>query len=270
MVQAYVIECENAGLAWDTIRLRLVPIKSAWRTMTENYPELVKPLPKIRTAPKPRREIECLEAAEVSRLLEWLKDNAPAELWGMATLQALCGLRMLEAQHLRRQDVDLKAGTITITETDHHKPKTLDSHRTIPVCREALAALQSVMDRQRVIPITGEIFSLVRRARLSSRWSYWLRKAAKDLDDPRFRDIPARKLRASFATMAGRMGAPDRLLKAYLGHVPGDMLGGHYRRIGMDELRAVSERMNGWRKLAERDASRKDSGNIDQQNVADA
>ena len=59
--------------------------------------------------------------AEVSRLLGWLEAHAPTGLWGMATLQALCGLRMLEASDLRRQDVNLKAGTITIAETARHR-----------------------------------------------------------------------------------------------------------------------------------------------------
>ena len=41
--------------------------------------------------------------------------------------------------------------------------------------------------------------------------------------------------------------ASDRLLKAYLGHEAGDMLGGHYRRIDLEELRAVSDLIEGWR-----------------------
>jgi integrase len=59
-------------------------------------------------------------------------------------------------------------------------------------------------------------------------------------DRPRLAQVPARKLRAAFATMASRMGAQNRILKAYLGHAAGDILGDHYRRINMDELRQVS------------------------------
>jgi type I restriction enzyme S subunit len=51
--------------------------------------------------------------------------------------------------------------------------------------------------------------------------------------------IPARKLRACFATAASQAGVSDRLLKACLGHTGGDMLGNHYRRIDTEELRAV-------------------------------
>lgn len=58
---------------------------------------------------------------------------------------------------------------------------------------------------------------------------------------------PGAKLRAAFATMAGKAGAPDRLLKAYLGHSSGDILGGHYRKINLDELRTVSGAMDAWR-----------------------
>jgi len=79
---------------------------------------------------------------------------------------------------------------------------------------------------------------------------------------PHLRQVPARKLRASFETMASRLGAPDRLLRSYMGHSPGDILGCHYRRIDMDELRAVSDAMNGWHEEAKRASLRKHSGNI--------
>jgi hypothetical protein len=52
--------------------------------------------------------------------------------------------------------------------------------------------------------------------------------------------------------MAGQLQVPDRLLKAYLGHTPGDVLGIHYRRIDMAELGLVSSRMEGWRILEDR------------------
>jgi len=49
---------------------------------------------------------------------------------------------MLDAAALRAQDVDLDAGTVTVTDTGHHKPKTRNSCRTIPVCTEDLDALK--------------------------------------------------------------------------------------------------------------------------------
>jgi hypothetical protein len=78
------------------------------------------------------------------------------------------------------------------------------------------------------------------------------------LDMPRLAAIQAHRLRSAFATMAGVLGVQDRIVKAYLGQSSGDVLGGHYRRIGLDELRSVSGNMDGWRMIP----VRKDSGNI--------
>ena len=69
----------------------------------------------------------------------------------------------------------------------------------------------------------------------------------------------------AFATLAGRLDVRDRILKAYLGHSSGDVLGGHYRRIGLDELRSVSDAMNGWRAVN----LRKHSGNIPVSGIAE-
>lgn len=253
MVQAYAVHLEREGRAADTIRLNLAPIKLAWRHMAENHPDEVRPLPRIRVSVRPPREIECLEAGEVAELLDWLRDHA-TDLWPIACLQGLAGLRMLEAGALRRKDVDLERGLVTIADTGSHKPKTRDSYRTIPLCREALEALRFAVENRRLVPPTDELF--VNRAwniwckdALSLRWGRNLRAAAK-ARSPRLAEVPARKLRAAFATMASRLGAPDRALKAYLGHSPGDMLGSHYRRIDPVELRTVSSLMDGWRNFA--------------------
>ena len=66
------------------------------------------------------------------------------------------------------------------------------------------------------------------------------------------RGIPPRKLRASFHDHGfSPWCAQDRVLKAYVGHAPLDILGRHYRKIVVEELKAVSNLMNDWRSLAE-------------------
>lgn len=264
-VQAYVNQLEQRGLAHDSVRLAIAPIKLAWRSMAENYPE-VRPLPRIRQAPQPMKDIQCLEPREVAMLLDWLRKHEP-DLWAMASLQALCGLRMLEAASLRVQDVNLEVQTITITDTGHHKPKTRASWRTLPLCQEAIEALRLAMAQQKVKPSTGEIFvnqrgNLWVKNALTLRWRRVLREAALALECPRLKQVPARKLRAAFATMANRLEIPDRALKAYLGHSAGDVLGTHYCRIDASALRAASGRFARWRTLITPHDSRKHSGYI--------
>lgn len=285
MLQRYVVDLENKGRAFDTVRLSVAPIKLAWRHMADNCPDLVNQPPRIRLAsPKRRGEIQCLRPAEVAALLDWLRARYPA-LWPMACLQVLAGLRMLEAAALRIQDVDLKAGTITIDKTAHHTPKTRDSYRTIPVCGEVLAALKVAIAEQKIRPVTGELFvnedgKAWKKDALTRRWICALKNAAATpevdrlrsngrkltrnkhgLSMPRLAEIPARKLRAAFVTMAGRLGAPRELVKAYIGHSSGDVIGIHYRLIELNELRTVSEVIEQWRDGALDFASRKECGN---------
>jgi integrase len=289
MVESYLRTCEETGLAYDSIRLRLVPVKLTWRRMYQDWPELVRPVPRLRLAAPPRREVTCLDAIELATLLEWLKGHIPA-LWPMACLQGLAGLRMQEASSLRVQDVDFEAKTVKVCDTGRHRPKTRDSYRTIPVCHDVVEALRWALAHQKVRPATGELFTnrsgnTWERGQLSHRWSKAIRQAARELRDAdcgseqyaernrraeRLASIPARKLRAAFATLASRLGAQDRILKAYLGHSAGDMLGGHYRQIGMDELRVVSDLMNGWQRQAAVGGFRKDSGNNAPTSVVEA
>ena len=242
-VESYVRECEQKGLSYSSIVHRLKALKMAWRLMHADYPGDVKAPPKIRLEQPAKQEIECLNLQEALSLLDWLKANDP-EVYRIEVLAALCGLRQLEAAAIRAQDVDFKEKTVTITDTGFHKPKTRDSFRTLPVSQVVLDALRDVLTGQRIKPASGEIF--VNRAgclwvmdSLCHRTSNALHRAALALDNPRLAMIPARKLRAAFATAASQAGVSDRLLKAYLGHTGGDMLGNHYRRIDTKELRAV-------------------------------
>lgn len=283
MLEQYVRELENNGASWDTIRLRISFIRTVWRRMAVNYPGQVLPLPPRQELlpKKPRGEITCLEPAQVARLLEWLKVNRKG-LYPMACLQGLAGLRGLEAACLRVEDVDFKAGTITITDTGRHVPKNEFSERTIPVCGEVLEALKTATGGKVKI-VRGEIFhdadgkpwgrelasGALDFGALSRAWRRAFKAMAANpvkvdrgvrgvcefhsdgLGDPIFKGIPARKLRASFMTMASRLGAQDRILKAYAGHAPEDILGRHYRAIGLDELKQVSALMEHWRGLIE-------------------
>jgi integrase len=271
MLEKYVRELEDTGRSFDCVRHRLQIVRMAWRRQHRDCPEFVLPLPEVRIRRQQRQEIQCLESAEVSILLDWLKAHR-ASLWPMACLQALGGLRMYEAAYLRAEDVDLKAGTISIVETPYHKPKTEQSHRTIPLCDEALAALKSLMTKGKVQTAAGELFhdakgTVWKPNALSKHWRRSLRAAgaapvrmirkdgkpltvdAQGTGVSRLSEIPPRKLRAFFATTASRLGASDHALRGYLGHTGDTMLSQHYRAVSPEELRGVASLMNDWRSL---------------------
>jgi len=253
MVQEYVRHLEEKGLAFDTIRNHLRPVKMAWRYVSENFPDAIRPLPRIRLPEQAPKELVCLNASEVDILLSWLRDHRP-DLYGMGVLASLCGFRLSEAVSLRRQDVDREAGTARVADTGTHKPKNRFSYRTVPVCSEALGVLRQVIENQKVVPVTGELFGKPTRHTwdpdaLSAKWRRALKTAAKATGCGRLAEVQAHRLRSSFATMAGKLGVPDRLLKAYLGHSRQDILGDHYEVLRLDDLRQVSIRMEGWRDL---------------------
>jgi integrase len=285
MIQAYKLELEAKGLAFDSVRLALAPIKLALRFVAENYPELGRPMPRLKITAPQKQEIDNLEPGEVRALLEWLREHAP-DLWPMGCLQALAGLRMLEAAAVRREDVDLERGTLAVMSTAHHRVKTQQSVRVIPLCNEAVEALRFAIASQRIIPPGGELFTnedgcLWTKCTLTKRWLRARRHLAAKPETKirsngralpvnqngiglaRVAQVPAKRLRSSFGTMASRLGVPDHLIQRYIGHRPTSTFGKHYRKIGLADLELVSERMNDWRKLVEADAVRQNSGKME-------
>lgn len=137
-----------------------------------------------------------------------------------------------------------------------------------------LEALRAALAGQKVRPATGEIFTNQRgnvwvKNALTLKWYRILNHAATrpevikskgtgkrmtlnphGLGLARLGEIPARKIRAAYATLAGR-------------------LGGHYRRIDLDELRSVSSLMNDWRDAIKAADLRKESGNINALNIVE-
>ncbi len=284
-VEQYVSHMAKRGLAYDSIRLALQPVRMTWRFMSQNY-EGIRPLPSVRIPVPPPREIDCLEPSEVRALLGWLEEHEPA-FHAMGCLMALCGLRMMEAASLRRQDVDLRHGLITVTETPHHTPKTQSSYRIIPAPSEVIQVLSRWMENQRVIPSDGRLFC-THRGRpwtveaLAHKWSRkpveavpgrnskpggFLYQAAAALDMPRLNEVAPHRLRSSFVSMASRLGAQESLLASYVGHAPKTVLGTHYRKLTFEELGSIAAIMEGWKTLEDGQSVWKHSGLLKQRNA---
>lgn len=281
MIKEYVRDMEGRGLAPFTVRNHLRPIKQAWKHVHENYPDEVKPLPSIRLAVAPRVKVDCLEPFELNTLLGWLKVNA-RDLYTMAILQSLMGLRTMEAASLKRQDVDLVKGTIHVCSNEHHTLKNPGSERTLPAPPEVIEALREWIEGSKVIRADGFLFEnhhghLWRIEPLSHRWARKpveakdgkraikggiLYRAAEELDMPRLVQVEPHRLRSCFATMAGKLGVSDRLVKRYMGHSVDDVLGTHYEKVGLADLGEVSRRMEDWRSLIEREADWQKSGSF--------
>lgn len=154
MIQAYVVDMEERGLAPDTVKNRLKPVKAAWRLMAENFPDRVRPLPRIRLAtPKPTT-VEILTPFEVSLYLDFLRVT-DRYLHAFETTRFLCGLRMLETAALRAHDVDFESGVLTITETPSHIPKTKHPSGPSPSPPRRLAPCGSGSTNKGFSPLEG-------------------------------------------------------------------------------------------------------------------
>lgn len=145
------------GLTVGTARTSRAVLGSAvsfanrWGLMTNN------PVRETKLPKRQRQEVNALTDAEMDAyrkaVEEWCETGTRGPKRGEGLLEIIdvlrgSGLRIGEALALRWQDVDLKAGTVTVRGTTDEKggrkdlPKTSSSRRTIPVAAVALDALK--------------------------------------------------------------------------------------------------------------------------------
>lgn len=240
------------GKSGTSIRLYLYQVKATSRFMARNFIEegfrdiglAVKP-PILRN----RKEPEVLDAKALGTLLDYLEQHDPT-IYPIALLQSLGGLRLREAIAVREEDVSLREGTVVVAETPLHRPKTLGSFRTIPVPRRVLAALMAHIEGLAVRRMDGVLFvSSEGQPWIDNGYSNRLRKAMRACHraggPERLGAFAPRRLRATFATLARSLGADEHLLRRFLGHVPRDVLGRHYVRIELNELRSIPALLEG-------------------------
>jgi integrase len=113
-VRDYQTHCQRElGLADDTVKRRMLPVKMASRYWHENDPERYQDVARAVhfhcSASNPlenerRERAKALSASDLAALLTYLHTREPV-LHGPVLLQSLCGLRVLEALNLRRQSI---------------------------------------------------------------------------------------------------------------------------------------------------------------------
>jgi integrase len=184
------------------------------------------------------------------------EDSLPAE-----DVHALAALRLFLLTGMRKSEligdkareipalpwaaVDLEAQQIRL---EHHKTSKKAGARIVPLCAAACELLENlprVLGNPYVIPgaVIGE--SLVN---LQAPWER-VRDAVSTLqekakvpkkDRVNLSDVTIHDLRRSFASLAARMGYPELIVAALLGHAAGTVTEG-YARLGFDPLRDAVE-----------------------------
>ena len=209
-----------------------------WRRLEErvqNLPENEKPIGRA------------LTGDELTRLFKTAAGNVEWEhVYCAVIVAANTSLRPVEVKHLRWQDVDPAASTITVT-----RSKNASSHRVIPLNQSARAAINRMWERAKALCFTqpGHYiwFSCKNRhldpTRPIKKWdTAWrsLRDAA-GLPGLRFHD-----LRHTIITELAEMGVPDHVLESITGHLSRRMLE-HYSHVRIDAKRKALESLEAWR-----------------------
>lgn len=190
---------------------------------------------------------------QVLAYLEWAKEHQP-NMVSVIALSGLAGLRVYESAYLREQDINFEHGTVTVTEVPgFHTPKTLKSHRTIPVGKFILDQLRWAIDHRQGQDHQGFLSLSAMNAPwpISERDTVFGRAVARYIaavssDAPK--NFRARNLRTSFITHAQiELGVNPLALRMYVGHSDGSMMDTHYTGWSEKFLRAeVAEKMEGW------------------------
>lgn len=182
------------GMAWDTRRHRLIPIRRACQYATQySIPD------KLAGQRIDKREYKPVVALpSITLVKEWLLSPDPVVRRTVA-LGALCGLRPSE---IMRADVtDLQDGLLVV---GSRETKNLASRRTLPLPRLALDALETTATK-------GPLVISLHGHRLTTR--NLNRRIA-----PAMQPFNVKTLRKVFATELIRAGVNVNLVEAYMGH----------------------------------------------------
>jgi integrase len=177
--------------------------------------------------------------------LEQLVAAMPARLQAMVLLAAWCGLRFGELTELRRQDIDLQAGCLTVRrgvvqvggQAIVGDPKSYAGRSTVQIPPHLLPMLTEHLDRHVTAGKDALLFAADHGGHLASSRlysSFYPARAKAGRPDLRFHD-----LRHTGATLAAATGATLAELMARMGHsTPAAAM--RYQHAAADRDRAIA------------------------------
>lgn len=253
LIRRYYRDMNESGLAFDTIRMNLIPLRVAsryWALESDNFTdEYTLARIKHRRPDGWEPEIQFLTLKQVHGLLTWLKENAAPRFHAMAMIGFYTGARQLEIANLRPCDINTKARILTFTDTETHDVKTALSKRTVPVPQCVLDAITEwpVDDKAPLfLTVGGSPYDANKLAREWRRFVLQPGRADDDLDLPEW--FTAKKMRPTFATLAGESGVDEVHLQKMMGHAPANVMRRFYRSISAKGLEKQVAKY--WQKLS--------------------
>ena len=235
-VKRYAAECAKAGLARNTIRLRIAPVKALLATAHEEGLIRANPAAGLRLgrtiAEAPVKETKALNEDELVRVLA----EVPERHRLLFELLAQTGLRISEALALTKADIDFGTRRLSVTrrfaDGDLDAPKTRYGVRRVPLspglARQLWARLATADDGTLVFATSNggpldrsKLYAVVRAAgkRAGIEWPVGLHT-----------------FRHSCASIMFRRDVPKEAIRQLLGHHSWDFTAGTYLHLDDDDL----------------------------------
>ena len=217
-LERLLLRMKERGQAAATISLQLTVLKQVFRWAVVHGDIDISPAAEVRL---PRGAIRgqrgSLTAEQIKTVTEYR-----GEEWLLGLMLLYTGCRRGELMALRYEDIDRKAGTITIRRKVNYayRPPRIEDHtktdagmRTIPL----LSPVRRALPRDRLGLVfanaDGSPFS---QAQLDSRWARYLRGTG--LQGPDGQKITPHWLRHTFATICYDAGVDVKSTSSFLGH----------------------------------------------------
>ena len=189
--------------------------------------------PKFRVPPVVRSRLESDQIAAVIAAASADPDE-PARMPVLLRVLSETGMRPSEAFAFRSSDINLKSAMIRVIghSDDAYRPKTLGSHREVPISRELLDRLLALPPRD------GCVFGAPEVDRVYHFWRHRFQRACH------VAGVPVLTLGAFRHTRSTRLlevGTPLHVYQRLMGHSASTALK-HYAAVGTSDLRDAFER----------------------------
>jgi integrase len=235
-VKEYATQCAKAGLARNTVRLRVAVVKALLATAHEEGLIRANPAAGLRLgrtlANAPVKEVHALSEDEVVRVL----GEVPERHRLLVELLAQTGLRISEALALTKADIDFGRRRLRVerrlADGEMDAPKTRYGVRNVPVSPGLAQELWTLLA---TAPDEGLIFTSPNGRPLDRSKLYAVVRAAGERAGVEW-PVGLHTFRHSCASIMFRRGVPKEAIRRLLGHHSWDFTAGTYLHLDDDDL----------------------------------
>ena len=235
-VKRYAAECVEKGLARNTVRLRIAPVKALLATAHEEGLIRANPAAGLRlgrtVAAAPVKETRALSKEEVVRMLA----EVPERYRVLFELLAQTGLRISEALALTKADIDFGRRRLRVERRLAHgeldAPKTRYGLRQVPL---SPGLARQLWTRLATAENDALVFATPTGRPLDRSKLYAVARAAATRAGIEW-PVGLHTLRHTCATIMFRRGVPKEAIRRLLGHHSWDFTAGTYLHLDDDDL----------------------------------